>query len=109
MLKTPYQPFFTHNCTECIYLGSASIVDEDFDFYVHKHEDENMKATVIYRYGNAAPDYGSTLVDYVSTLSPPAMLALSLYIKYLKVDGAYDGFVIGEYFSAGQKVLVLGK
>lgn len=105
---TPQTPFFTHDCTHCGYLGSATVNEKKLDFYFHTTKGRPASETsLIYRYGNEGGDYGSTTVDCVSPLSWEAMLALGLYVKHLGATSANNCFVRGGFYKHGWPVLEL--
>lgn len=87
------QPFFKHDCEKCTYLGSAEINTVKVDFYFCPDE---IKTTLVYRFGDDPQDYGSTWVDYVSPLSIFACVGLSLYVKHLGANGS-SGFYRGRF------------
>jgi len=101
------EPFFTHDCDKCVYLGSATVNTVDVDFYVCENGSLG-KPTLIYRTSSKGADYGSTPVDYVSPLSLFAIMALSLYVKHLKANGAGgDCWCKGNFFHDDTVVLKL--
>ena len=105
------KPFFEHDCTSCVYLGSALVLDEAYDFYVHTYTPGSIGntgvPTLIYRDGSEGSAYGSCPVDYVSPLSLPAMMALGLYIRHLGANGASGTCVRGSFFKNSEPVLRL--
>lgn len=104
--KTQMQkPFFEHDCTSCVYLGSALVLDEAYDFYAHEPPPGSGMTSLIYRDGSEGSAYGSCPVDYVSPLSLYAMMALGLYTKHLGVNGASDSYIRGSFFKNSEIVL----
>lgn len=101
------KPFFEHDCTSCVYLGSALVLDEAYDFYAHEPSPGSGMTSLIYRDGSEGSAYGSCPVDYVSPLSLPAMMALGLYIRRLGANGASGTCVRGSFFKNSEPVLRL--
>jgi hypothetical protein len=44
---------FTHDCSQCVYLGHY----QEFDLYFHDGGEHAIRTTVIARYSSAGPDY----------------------------------------------------
>lgn len=108
--KTQMQkPFFEHDCTSCVYLGSATVNEVQLDFYSHTYKKGSVgntgTPTVLWRLSSEPGDYGSTPIDYVSPLSLYAMMALGLYTKHLGVNGASDSYIRGSFFKNSEIVL----
>lgn len=105
---TPQTPFFTHDCKSCVYLGSATVLEEKLDFYFHLAQGRPAnEASLIYRYGNEGGDYGSTSADYVSPLSLHGMTALGLYVRHLGANSASNCYARGSFYKNGELLLEL--
>jgi hypothetical protein len=54
------RPKFTHDCTNCVYLGKGSYCEKDVDWYVCKSSSE--RRTVVARYSDKGSDYASATI-----------------------------------------------
>lgn len=69
-METKETPQFTHYCDRCQFLG----VYKGSDLYVCARN--NVMDTVIHRYGNDGPEYGSGLIFAQKGLIPELVEAL---------------------------------
>lgn len=104
------QPHFQHDCTECIYLGSAEVNTVKVDFYAHERKQSDIypegKVELIYRTSSEDSDYGCSMPSYTSPLSVFPCMALALYIKYLGANGA-NGFYRGTFFKDDKVIFTI--
>jgi hypothetical protein len=68
------RPKFTHDCTNCIYLGKGSYCEKDVDWYVCKSSSE--RRTVVARYSDKGPDYSSATIG--DTVTPCRLVLAAL-------------------------------
>lgn len=95
------KPHHTHDCTACTYLGSATLNEgSPIDFYV-------CRKSLVYRHSSEPPDYGSTHIESVSSLSIEGMIAFGMYLRHLGVNGANGSYLSGSFFTEGKLVLQL--
>lgn len=104
LTKVKMKPYFTHDCTTCIYLGSARVNKVRVDFYAHERPKSCMGVDLIYRTSSEESEYGCTHPQYANPLSLFGCMALSLYIKHLGANSCNCSFT-GSFFKDNKLVL----
>ena len=68
---TKVKPRFTHDCENCLFLGTYSAGNRYYDLYYHPSRgvcDKGIDSTVIARYGEEGYNYSSGLLSAQQTL-----------------------------------------
>lgn len=100
------KPKYQHDCQACIFLGNATLNGVDYDLYVHEYS-SGAEPSIIYRDGDEGHEYGSSPISYITPFSPMGMVAFSLYLERLGVNGANGSRVGGSFFKDGKLILKL--
>lgn len=96
----PTTPHYKHDCSHCTFLGTATVNESPpIDFY------SCTSGSLVWRHSSEPSDYGSGPYDCISTLSTHGMIAFGLYLQHLKIDGANNSLLGGNYFSDGKLTL----
>lgn len=56
----PVRPKYTHDCTNCVFIGVGAYCEKDVDWYVCKSGSD--KRTVLARYSDKGSDYSSATI-----------------------------------------------
>jgi len=73
-------PRFSHNCDECVWIGTVEINERVSDIYFHKY---GIAVTIIARFSSEDNDYTASNVENISVFSSFLLAGFSMYLDHI--------------------------